>query len=117
MVSYKSKLFTLAAEGVLTRDSATATPTAELNGRTFSGFGVLNIPSSKAAVIGRVDVVDPNTDVVGDRQTRLIAGVSYRLHQHLRLLADLDYLSYQTTPTPAQEAGRAQGLFQMEFTF
>jgi len=117
MVSYKSKLFTLAAEGMLTQDSATATPTAELNGRAFSGFGVLNIPNSKAAVIGRVDIVDPDRDVVGDRQTRFIGGVSYRLHPHLRLLADLDYLSYQSTPTPAQEAGRAQGLFQMEFTF
>jgi hypothetical protein len=117
MVSYKRKLFAVAAEGALTQDSSTTTPTAELNGRVFSGFGVLTIPNTKAAVIARVDVVDPDKDVVGDRQTRFIGGVSYRLHPHLRLLADLDYLSYQTTPTPAQEAGRAQGLFQMEFTF
>jgi hypothetical protein len=117
MLSYKSKLLTLATEGTIAQDSSTATPTPDVTGRVVSGFGVFNIPNTKAALVARVDVADPNKDVTGDRQTRFIGGVSYMLHPHLRLLANLDYLSYQGTPTPAQEAGRAQGLFQLEFTF
>ena len=83
----------------------------------LSGFGVLNVPHTKAALVARVDLADPNKNANGDRQTRFIGGVSYLLHPHLRLLGNVDYLSYQGTPTPAQEATRAQALFQMEFTF
>jgi hypothetical protein len=117
MISYKSKLFTLATEGTIAQDSSTATPVPELSGRVLSGFGVFNIPNTRAAVIARVDLADPDKDVTGNSQTRFIGGISYVLHPHLRLLADLDYLHYEGTPTPAQEASRAQGLFQIEFTF
>jgi hypothetical protein len=117
MLSYKSKLFTLAAEGTLATDSSTTTPSPDVTGRVVSGFGAFNIPNTKAALVARVDLADPNKDVTGDSQTRFIGGVSYMLHPHLRLLANVDYLHYQGTPTPAQAATRAQGLFQMEFTF
>jgi len=117
MVSYKSKLFTLAAEGGLMRDSSTTAPTARADGRIVSSYGVFNVPNTKAAVIGRVDWRDPDKTVDGDQQTRLIGGVSYQLHDHLRLLADLDYIHYQSTPTPEQHAQQIQGRFQIEFTF
>ena len=117
MLSYKRKLFTIATEGAITQDSSATAPTADVTGRVLSGFGVFNIPHTKAALVARVDLADPNKNVSGDRQTRFIGGVSYLLHPHLRLLGNLDYLSYQGTPTPAQEATRAQALFQMEFTF
>jgi hypothetical protein len=117
MASYKTTLVTLAVEGLIAQDTSTTAPSPEVTGRVLSGWGVFNIPNSRAAIVARVDVADPNKDVANDGNTRYIAGLSYRLHQHLLLLADLDYLHYQGTPTPAQEANRAQGLFQMEFTF
>jgi len=117
MLSYRSKLFTLATEGTIAQDSSTTAPAPDVTGRVLSGFGIFNIPNTKAAVVARVDLADPNKDVTGDSQTRFIGGVSYMLHPHLRLFANLDYLHYQGTPTPTQEASRAQALFQMEFTF
>src|SRR5437867_2364341 len=71
----------------------------------------------RVAVLARVDVVDPNTNVADDRQTRVIGGVSYQLSPNLRLLADWDYVDYQGTPTAAQEATRSQALFQTQFSF
>lgn len=116
MLSYASKMVTLAAEAGMRGDSAAASG-ALVTGRLISAFGVLHVPNSAAAVIARVDIVDPDKDAANDRQTRFIGGVSYQLTPNLRLLGDLDYLTYQATPTPAQEASRAQGLFQIQFTF
>src|SRR2546427_7607514 len=45
------------------------------------------------SVIARVDVVDPNTSVSGDRQTRIIGGISYQVSPNLRVLLDVDNLS------------------------
>jgi hypothetical protein len=124
MVSYKSKLLTLAGEFARTRDRqdappAPATPTpATIDGDVWSVFGVFKIPRSRAALIGRVDITDPNKDASNDRQTRFIAGASYQLTPALRLLADVDNVSYQGgTPTPALYATRTQGLFQAQFVF
>jgi hypothetical protein len=123
MVSYKSKQVTLAGEYARTKDrfdapAAPATPDlADIDGEVLSVFGVFKIPETKAAVIGRVDVTDPNTDVSDNRQTRFIAGVSYQLTPALRLLADVDNLAFEGTPTPAQYATKTQGLFQAQFVF
>jgi predicted porin len=65
-----------------------------------------------------VDLTDPNKDASNDRQTRFIAGVSYQLTPALRLLADVDNVSYQGgTPSPALYATKTQGLFQAQFVF
>ncbi|NOT07844.1 MAG: hypothetical protein HOP28_06525 [Gemmatimonadales bacterium] len=118
IVSYRSKALTLAAELAATKDSVTAPVTALRNGRLITTFGVYKIPSSKFAVIGRLDLLDPNTKVDEDRQTRIIAGVSYTMSSNLRVLLDLDHLSYQAgSTTPALEAVRSQALFQVQFTF
>ncbi len=123
MLSYRSKLLTLAAEGVLARDSSTAgTNDILMKGRVVSVFGVLHLTNSPAALIARVDHVTPNTDAPsttpGYATTRVIGGVSYQLSPNLRLLGDVDWLTYANrTPTPADEAKRAQVLFQAQFTF
>jgi hypothetical protein len=119
MVSYKSKQLTLAGEFAATKDSVTGTPTASVAGRLITAFGVFKVPASKVAFIARVDIVDPNTGSAAntDKQTRIIGGVSYQLSPNLRLLLDIDNLSYQGTPTPAQEAVRSQALFQTQITF
>ena len=124
MLSYRSRLVTLAAEYTHTEDRsdnppAPATPTgATVKGRVISAFGVVHIPNSKAALIARVDVTDPNTDVPDNRQTRFIAGASYQLTPNLRLLADVDNIAYEGgITTPALYATRTQGLFQAQFTF
>ena len=115
-VSYKSKQFTLAGEYATTRDSATGG--AKLPGSVASAFGVYHFSNSKAALLARVDLTDPNTNVGNNRLTRFIGGASYQLSPNLRVLADLDMLSYQGgAPTPALEATRSQALFQAQFTF
>ena len=117
MLSYRSKQFTLAAEYAATKDTVTVTPVPETTGRVISAFGVYHVQSSGVTLIARVDVVDPNTSVSGDRQTRVIGGISYQVTPNLRVLADVDNLSYETTPTGLQDAARSRGLFQMQFTF
>ncbi len=117
MLSYRSKQFTLAAEYAATKDTVTAPPVPETTGRVISAFGVYHVQSSGVTLIARVDVVDPNTSVSGDRQTRVIGGISYQVTPNLRVLADIDNLSYETTPTGLQDAARSRGLFQMQFTF
>lgn len=120
VVSYRSKLLTLAAELAATKDSTLTDPvTATRKGRVITSFGVLRVPPGyKLQLIGRVDAVDPDTDTDDDRQIRIIAGIAYQLTPNLRLLADLDHLSYQGgVTTPALEAVRSQALFQVQFTF
>lgn len=123
MVSYRSKLLTLAAEGALARDSSTAgTKDVLMKGQVISAYGVLHFTKSPAAIIARVDHVTPNTDAAsttpGYSNTRFIGGVSYQLAPNLRILGDVDWLTYaNATPTPADEAKRAQAQFQAQFTF
>lgn len=120
MLSYRSKAFTLAGEYAITKDSVAAGPL--LDGQVASGFGVFHFPNSKAAVIARVDFTKPNKNGVsttpGFSSTRYIAGLSYQLSPNLRLLGDVDWLSYKNAaPSPAAEASRASALFQIQFTF
>lgn len=116
VLSYRSRLLTLAGVFAATRDS---TPTIELRpGRVISVFGVLRVPHSRIQAIARVDRVDPSTRVNTDATTRWIGGVAYQLAPNLRVLADIDHLVYQGgTTTPALEAVRSQALFQVQFTF
>ena len=119
-LSYRSKRFTLAGIVAAIKDSALTDPvTPTRTGRVISTFGVLRVPpSAKLQFIGRLDVVDPDTKVDDNRQTRIIVGVGYQLTPNLRLLADLDKVSYQGgVTTPALEVVRSQALFQVMFTF
>jgi len=120
VLSYRSRLLTLAGEAAVTKDSVLTTPvSAERKGRVFTTFGVLRVPpSSKLQFIGRLDSIDPDTDADDDRHTRFIVGIGYQLTPNLRLLADLDKVSYQGgVTTPALEIVRSQALFQVQFTF
>ncbi len=113
MVSYKSKQLTLAGEAAATRDGGAALT----NGHVYSAFGVYKFSPSKAAVIARVDIFHPQAGSTTDKQTRFIGGLSYQISPNLRVLGDWDYVSYQGTPTAAQEATRSQALFQTQFNF
>ena len=117
MVSYRTKHITLAGEFASTKDSSFTAPTPSTTGRVISAFGVYKVPNSKVAVIARVYITDPNTSAANNKTTRIIGGLSYQLSPNLRLLLDLDNLSYEGTPTPAQEAVRSQALFQTQITF
>ena len=117
MVSYRSKQIALAAEAAVTHDTATAPVKVPTNGHVYSAFAVYKFPKSKAAVLARVDVTNPQAGNGTDQQTRFVGGVSYQLHPNWRLLADWDFVSFQGTPTAAQEAVRSQALFQTQFTF
>src|SRR6266545_2753202 len=70
-----------------------------------------------AAAIGRVDVVDPDTDTPDNKQTRVIAGLSYQIQPNIRVLGDVDLLSFEGGATPLEDASRQRALFQMQFTF
>jgi len=119
MVSYRTKQITLAGEYAVTKDSTTGPPTvAKSSGSVASLFGVYHFQNSKASLLARVDLTDPNTNVGNNRLTRFIGGASYQLSPNLRLLADLDMLSYQGgAPTPALAATRSQAYFQAQFSF
>lgn len=124
MLSYRSKLFTLAGEYAITRDrlddpTPPALPdAATIRGEVVTAFGVLRVPSSPLMLIGRVDVVNPDVDAADDRRTRYIAGVAYQLTPNLRLLADVDHLSYEGgAPSPAADAARTQALLQAGLSF
>jgi hypothetical protein len=111
MVSYRSNDVTLAAEYAITRDSTTGGPSAVgggsavalshlRKGTVFSGYGVYHFPSTRFSVLGRVDVVNTNTAdtaaVKTGKSTRIIAGAAYQLSPNLRLLGDVDLVSYQS---------------------
>ncbi len=120
LLSYRSKAVTLAGEYALTKDSTTTT--ALVDGQVASVFGVYHFGNSKVAAIGRVDYVKPNKNglstAAGFSNTRYIAGLSYQALPNLRLLGDVDWLSYRNgAPTAVAEAGRAQALFQTQFSF
>jgi hypothetical protein len=124
LASYKSKAALLAAEFAITRDSVsgggTVTAAPLKKGRVMSAYGVVNIPNSKVGIIGRVDITDPDTksSATNDRQTRVIGGVSYQLHDHLRLLADVDNVSVQGgNYANAFNATRSTAYLQAQFTF
>ncbi len=104
-LSYRTQQFTLAGEYVSRKDAA-------VTGSIISAFGVYHLTRSKVAVIARVDLVDPNTSTANNRQTRIIAGASYQLSPNVRLLADLDRLSFESGATATNQA-----LFQAQFVF
>ena len=119
-LSYRAKLFTLAGVFAATKDSALTEPVSPTRtGRVISTFGVLRVPPShRLHFIGRLDSIDPNTDADDDRQTRVIVGVGFQVTPNLRVLADLDKVSYQGgVTTPALEVVRSQALFQLMITF
>jgi len=113
MVSYRSKEITLAGEFASVKDTISpAGGGVDATGRVISAFGVYHLPNSKVAIIGRVDLTDPNTNVANNKQTRIIGGLSYQISPNLRALVDLDHLSFESGAT-----ARNQGLFQAQFTF
>lgn len=126
ILSYKSKAVTLAAEyGAMQDSTSVATPNAK--GNLMAAYGVLNLPNSKMAIIGRVDSFDPNTDstavttsarVAVNRQTRVIAGVSYAVSPNLRFLIDADLNSIAGgSPTNSFDKGRQLLFLHTEFKF
>jgi hypothetical protein len=127
MVSYKSKMLTLAGEIAATRDSVTGgtfsgtavTAAANKTGRIYSFFGVLNVSQSKFGIIGRLDITDPQTgDPTNDRQTRIIGGVSYQVNPNFRVLADVDNVSRQGgSYANAFNATRSTAFLQAQFNF
>jgi len=119
MVSYKSKMVTLAAEYVSTKDTVSPVTGGGSNatGQVISVFGTLKLPKSGVGLIARVDIVDPNTDTPTNKQTRYIGGISYQVSPNLRVLADVDHLDYEATPTLTQDAQRSRALFQIELKY
>ncbi len=105
MLSYRSQQITLAGEFSSIKDAA-------ITRSLVSAFGVYHFNGGKVAAIARVDLRDPDTNTSNDRDTRIIAGLSYQLSPNVRLLADLDRLSFQSGAT-----ARNTGLLQAQFTF
>jgi|CXWL01.1.fsa_nt_gi hypothetical protein len=126
VLSYKTKAVTLAAElGFMEDSTSAATPHAK--GRLMAAYGVVNLPHSKVALIGRIDAFDPNTDSTAvsasarlavNRQTRVIAGASYTVSPNLRFLVDADLNSVAGgSPTNSFDRSRQQLFLHTEFKF
>jgi predicted porin len=123
-VSYKSKAVTLAAEIGVGQDSTNATHPKQKQ-QTISAYGVFNLPKSKAALIARVDIFDPNTDSTSaatnatgaNKQTRFIGGVSYAISPNLRVLLDLDSNSLENGSANSFDKSRSMLFFHTEIKF
>ena len=114
MISYRSMDVTLVGEFATTKDSTTGQTAATTGGlinsvtsrtgRVMSAYGTFHFPKTRVSLVGRVDLVDPNTadssatfpNANKDQQTRIIAGVAYQVAPNFRLLADYDGVSYQS---------------------
>jgi hypothetical protein len=124
MLSYKSKQWTLAGEYAITKDRTAANP-VDIKGSVLSVYGVWNVPKTAVGVIGRVDVVDPNRDsssatpsLAVNKQTRVIAGVSYQVTPNLRVMGDVDLNSLaKGSPNNAFDRTRQTAYFHTQFTF
>src|SRR3989449_8093712 len=89
MVSYRTRQITLAGEYAVTKDSTTGpvpAPVAKASGSVASFFGVYHFQNSKAALLARVDLTDPNTNVGNNRLTRVIGGALFQLSPDPRRL-------------------------------
>lgn len=105
LLSYQTRQVTLGAELAGTVDTTAADP--ETKGRYTSLFATWHRDSAKVGFIARVDLFDPNTelspaafDAAASKQTRVIAGVSYRLAPSVRLLLDVDYATTEGSAVP-----------------
>ena len=124
-LSYKSQSVLLAAIFGRTYDSTTGTSTKDLKGQTYGFYGWYGIPNTGVRLVGRVDVQDPDKDVEVDtpvvasnRQTRVIAGISYQLSPNLRIMGDFDLNAlHGGVPNNAFNATRQLALFQSQLTF
>lgn len=124
LVSYRTREILVAAEAAVMQDRTvggtfggnpvTAVPMTD--GHMYSAYGFYRFNEHKVTMLGRVDLFDPRSGLADDRRTRFIGGVSYQINPNLRVLADWDYLSYQTDPVPA-DLNRSQALFQAQLTF
>ena len=135
MVSYRTNDLTLAAEYAAVTDSVTGGPSAVGGGSAvamshqkkatvLSAYGVFHFPGTRFSVLGRADVVNANTadTTVQSKSTRLIAGVAYQVGPNLRLLADVDMLSYKsgyvvTTSNYAAYVNRNVAYLQAMYSF
>jgi hypothetical protein len=127
MLSYKSKMLTLAGEIGITQDS-TGAKTPQQKGQVLAAYAVVNIPNSKVNLLGRVDIFDPNTDSTAaapnsagntavNKQTRLIAGIGYTVSPNFRVLVDADLNSLENGATNAFDKTRQTFYFHTEFKF
>lgn len=112
MASYRSKAVLLAAEYGATTDSAAGG--ANVKGTVFSAYGFAHLPDSPVGVIARVDLVNSNTAASNAKTTDLIGGLSYQLSPNIRLLADVDRLSFESS---TNRKPITQLLFQTQFTY
>ena len=138
MVSYRSVDITLAGEYAFTQDSVhggiaavgggaiAASPLRK--GQVISLFGTFHPHGTRFTAVGRVDLTDPQTDStaaapgVSDKTTRIIAGAAWQLTPNVRLLGDVDLVSYESgfVPSAAQYAAyaaRQSAFFQVQFTY
>lgn len=111
-LGYRSRSLLLAGEYAATTDS-TGAQTSPTKGTVVSVYGFYKVPASQVGILARVDLMDPNTNVSNDKRTEIIGGVSYQLSPNVRLMADLDRLSFENSA----QARITTGLFQLQFTF
>jgi hypothetical protein len=124
MLSYKSKALTLAGQIAMGQDSVNSVLIKQKSS-VVSFYGVYNIPNTKAGLLARVDMFDPNTDSTStatnatgfNKQTRIIAGLSYNIAPNFRVLADVDLNSLDGTVNNTFNKSAQMFFFHTQFTF
>jgi len=130
-LSYRSHALTLAADYLMAKDSVhggnttvgggNVTASAGKTASLISVFGVLHLSNSPVSIVGRVDLVDPNTasTATGDKTTTIIAGVSYDVSHNFRIMADVDQTSFESgnAVSPSTYANRGTVNLHAQFTY
>ena len=110
-LSYRSKNVLLAGEYGSIVDSASGG--AQFSRTITSIYGWYKFASTPVGIIARVDLYDPKLTPTDNKTTDIIGGLSYQLSPNVRVLADVDQLSFQNSA----QAKVTTGLFQLQFTF
>ena len=124
MLSYKSKSLTLAAQIAMGQDSVNSVLTQQKS-QVMSVYGVFTPPNSKVSLLARLDTWDPNIDSTStatnatgfNKQTRVIAGISYNVAPNFRILADVDLNSLDGTVSNAFDKTAKMFFIHTQFTF
>lgn len=94
LLSYQTNLFSAAGGYVYAQDGDGAGTHVVGGGPTV--FGSVRLPK-KLSLLGRVDLIDPDSDTDDDGRTRIIGGIGYDCTDKVRMVADYQTIDFEAS--------------------
>lgn len=94
LLSYQAKVFSVAGGYVYAQDGDGA-GTHVVGGGPMA-FGSVRLPCA-LSVVGRVDLIDPDSDTDDDGRTRIIGGIGYDWNEKVRVVADYQTIDFEAS--------------------